>query len=255
MLGRKLWIAGVFLVALAGYAQDKAERLTFDVATIRPANPDATSGSIRPLPGGFGYHADNIPVKLMISLMYRIPMRQIQGGPEWLESAKYDIEAKADRSYSVDDLHVMFQNLLAERFGLRFHREEKIGPVYTLTVDKSGLKMKLNESPEDFKIPMNFGAEGTVGRRVPMPYLCWWLGQQLQSDERPVVDHTGLTGKYDFTIRFARELPLGTIRDNEGDQEPSIFEALREQLGLRLVPEKGPVEDLVIDAVERPTAN
>ncbi len=88
-----------------------------------------------------------------------------------------------------------------------------------------------------------------------MPYLCWWLGQQLQSDERPVVDHTGLTGKYDFTIRFARELPPGAIRDNEGDQEPSIFEALREQLGLRLVPEKGPVEYLVIDNVEKPSAN
>jgi uncharacterized protein (TIGR03435 family) len=255
----KILILLVTLVAplecLRGHAQGKSERLTFDVATIKPADPAAVNGSIRPLPGGVGYHADNISVKLMISLMYRIPMRQITGGPEWLETVKFDVEAKADGGYSVDDLHLMFQNLLANRFGLKLHREEKIGPVYSLTVDKSGLKMKANESPEDFKIPMNFGDGGTVGRRVPMPYLCWWLGQQLQSDERPVVDHTGLKGNYDFTIRFAREVPPGTIRDNEGDEEPSIFAALREQLGLRLVPEKGTVEILVIDSVEKPSAN
>jgi uncharacterized protein (TIGR03435 family) len=188
--------------------------------------------------------------------MYRVPMRQIRGGPEWLNSAKFDIEAKADKAYGVDELHTMFQNLLADRFLLRFHREPKEGPVYSLTVAKSGLKMKENTTPQDFKIPLNVGDNGSfVGKRVPMPYLCWWLGQQLQTDERPVVDHTGLNGDYDFRILFAPQLPPDAPKSEELLERPSIFEALRQQLGLKLQPEKGTVEYLVIDSVEKPTAN
>src|SRR6185312_7334884 len=105
--------------------------------------------------------------------------------------------------------------------------------------------MKVNESPEDFNIPMNPGPQGFVGRRVPMPYLSWFLGQTLQADGRPVIDKTGLTGNYDFTLTFSPEL-----RDR-----PSIFNALREQLGLKLTAERGPVEYYVIDSVERPSDN
>jgi len=239
--------------------QEQPSRLTFDVASIAPTKPGTLNGYIKAQPGGQEYKAQNVPVKLMLSLMYKVPMRQISGGPEWFSHDGYDVEAKADRAYNIDELHIMFQNLLADRFGLKFHKVIKEGPVYALVVDKSGLKMKPNETEQDFNIPVNWSASGAaIGKRVPMQYLCWWLGQMLQNDERPVIDRTGLTKNYDFTLSFMPELPPGAPRENlppEIQDRPSIFIALRDQLGLRLEAQTGPVEYYVIDQVERPTNN
>ena len=118
--------------------------------------------------------------------------------------------------------------------------------------------MKVNQSAQDFRIPMNFSPEGAVGVRVPMPYFCWWLGQQLQTSGRPVVDHTGLNKNYDFTLTFLPELPPDFSKDNlppEVRDRPSIFDALKEQLGLKLLPQKGPVDHYVIDHIDRPSDN
>jgi len=243
------------LASSLGIAQNTLARLTFDVATIRPSAETDRNGGIKALPGGNGYTAQNIPVKLMISLMYRIPMRQISGGPDWLESDRYNVEAKADRPYSLDDLHTMYQNLLTDRFNLKFHKETKEGPVYALTLDTPGSRMKINNNAQDFNIPITFSPSGAaVGVRVPIPYLCWWLGQQLQADQRPVVDKTGLDKNYDFTISFAPIRPPDAT-PSESETLPSIFDALKEQLGLKLQPQKGPVEYYVIDHIERPSAN
>jgi uncharacterized protein (TIGR03435 family) len=251
-------VIGLMAVFLAR-GQEKSDRLTFEVAAIRPAQPGATSGGIKPMPGGDGYLVQNMQVKIMISLMYKVPTRQITGAPDWLDTSRYDIEAKADRSYSIDDLHVMFQNLLADRFNLKFHKETREGPVYALMVDKSGSKMKINESAQDFKIPMLPGPDNVfVGTRVPMQYFCWFLGQQLQAEKRPVIDRTGLDKNYDFTLSFAPELPTNVAKEDlpPGFQDrPSLFDALKEQLGLKLQAEQGPVEYYVIDHVEKPSAN
>jgi uncharacterized protein (TIGR03435 family) len=251
-------VLGLISVSLAR-GQDQPARLTFDVASIRLSQPGARGGQIKALPGGNGYTAQNIPVKLMISLMYKVPMRQIADAPDWLTSETYDVEARADHAYSLDDLHLMFQNLLADRFNLKFHKEIKEGPVYALTVDKSGLKMKVNDSDQNFAIPINGGPDyKMVGTRVPMQYLCWWLGQQLQHDERPVIDRTGLDKNYDFTLAFAPELPPDFPRENlppELLDRPTLIDAVQQQLGLKLEAQKGPVEHYVIDHVERPSAN
>src|SRR6266702_2569044 len=112
-----LFIAVITLISPAlAPAQGAPTRLTFDVAAIRLSQATDRNGGIKALPGGNGYTAQNIPVKLMISLMYRVPMSQISGGPEWLDSERYNVEAKTDRSYNLDELHIMFQNLLADRF-------------------------------------------------------------------------------------------------------------------------------------------
>ena len=228
-------------------------RLTYEVASIHPSKPGGVGGFIKPLPGGIGYTSQNIPVRLIISLMYRVPMRQISGGPEWLGSEAYDIEARADRPHAAEELREMFRNLLADRFHLSFHKDVKEGNVYALSVDKAGLKMKRNDSPESFDIPITFGAGGAaVGRRVPIPYLCWFLGGRLQRDERPVIDATGLEPGtfYDFTLSFAPDLPPDVPRDG-----PTLFQALKEQLGLTLTAKRGPVEYYTIDHVERPSEN
>src|ERR1019366_6961091 len=122
-------------------AQDKPVRLLYDVASVRPSPPGAPEGEVDPLPGGIGYNAKRISIKDMLSVMYRIPGRQIVGGPDWLSTEKFDVEARADHPYSIDDLHTMFQNLLADRFNLKLHKQLRVGPVYVLTIAKSGLKM------------------------------------------------------------------------------------------------------------------
>src|ERR1700753_616155 len=93
--------AALPLLTPATHAQDKPARLTFDVISIHPADPKETGGGIKPIAGGHGYTARNIPVRLMISLMYKIPARQIKGGPEWLDTERFDVEARSDGAYSV----------------------------------------------------------------------------------------------------------------------------------------------------------
>ncbi len=251
-----------FFFAVPAPTQQPPPRLTFDVASIHLTRPGTVNGFIKPLPGGIGYTSQNIPIKLILSLMYRIPMRQISGGPDWLTEDRYDIEARADHPYPADDLREMFRNLLADRFNLKFHKDIKQGNVYALSVDKYGLKMKPNESPENFDIPITFGTDGTsIGRRVPIPYLCWFLGGRLQHDERPVIDATGLDrpGRfYDFTLSYAPDLPPDVPRDSLPPgllDRPSLFDALKQQLGLTLTPQKGPVEYFVIDHIDRPSEN
>jgi uncharacterized protein (TIGR03435 family) len=250
---------GMLSVSL-GHGQEKAVRLTFEVAAIKPTPPDARYGGIKPMPGGDGYLVQNMAVKTMISLMYKVPGRQIKGGPDWLDSSHWDIEAKADHFYNIDDLHTMFQNLLADRFNLKFHIETKEGPVYALMVDKSGSKMKINDSAQDFKIPLMPGPDNSfVGKRVPMKYFCWFLSNQVTAEKRAVIDRTGLGDKnFDFTLSFAPELPPDVAKEDLPPgllDRPSLFDALKEQLGLKLQPEKGPVEYYVIDHLEKPSEN
>ena len=235
------------------------ERLTFDVAAIHPADPGAQGGGIKPLPNGTGYIVQNMTVKLMMTVIYRIPPARIEGGPDWFATARFDLEAKADRAYGLEDLHTMFKNLLADRFGLKFHTETKQGPVYELTVDKSGVKMKAGSAVGNLNIPiMPSGPAEFTGTNVPISYLCWFLGQQLRTDPRPVIDETGLTQVYDFTLAFLPELPPGVSADAlppELQNRPSLEDALREQLGLRLESGRGPVENYLIDHVDRPSEN
>ncbi len=241
------------------YCQEKPARLTFEVASVKATQPGGRGGGIRAQPGGQRYTAQGAPVKLMISLMYKVPTRQITGGPSWIDTGGYDIEAKADHSYTLDDLHVMFQNLLADRFQLQFHKETKEGAAYALTVDKSGSKMKVNDSPQDFNFPITGGKDGvTIGSRVNMEYFCWWLGQVLQREDRPVIDKTGLKGNNDFTLAFLPDFPPDFPKENLPSaflNRPSIFDAVRDQLGLKLQAQKGPVEFYVIDHVEKPAEN
>jgi bla regulator protein BlaR1 len=241
--------------ANGGAVPEEPSRLTFEVATIKQSHEASLNALIRPYEGGDGYTVRNMPVKDMISVIYRVPGRQIMGAPDWLSNDRFDIEAKADRAYSIDDLHEMFRNMLADRFNLKTHKEIKEGPVYELTMAKSGLKMQPDGVGQDVKIPILPGPKGFTGTNVPMQYLCFWLGGMLRSDGRPVIDKTGLTKNYDFTLAFA---PPGVPSEKlppELLDLPSIFDALKEELGLQLTPARGPVEYYVIDHVEKPSPN
>src|SRR5207248_5001548 len=120
--------------------------LKFEVASLKASQPGGRGGGIRPAPGGERYQATNIPLRLMIMVAYRIKADQVAGGPGWIDTDLYDMNAKAERPSSVEELHVMLQNLLAERFKLQFHRETKELPVYALSVDKNGPKLTPHEA-------------------------------------------------------------------------------------------------------------
>ena len=260
---KNLTLCVVLLTASATYAQTATPtpdqpRLEFDVASIRLSSP--TQHGFQDIKArADGYTASYLPVKMMIALMYRIPARQILGGPSWLRDDRYDVEAKTDKTYSVDDLNTMYQNMLVDRFHLKFHIETKEANAYVLTLDKKGSKMKVSDKPPSYDFPITFSGIGLMhGTHVAMPFFCWMLDQMLQQDERPVVDMTGLSGFYDFNLSYLpRDLPQ-EVHNNlsqEALDRPSLFEALKEQLGLKLTPQKGPVQYLVIDHIDRPTEN
>ena len=251
--------AAAHLESSRTYAMGSARRLTFSTASIVRSQPGSRGGPVRPLAGGERYVAGAATLKLMISLMYKAPIRQITGGPAWMETEPYDVDARADRARSLDELHAMFQNLLADRFQLRFHRETKPGPRYALTRDGAKLKMNANDGAEQFTYPVAFGPDGVlIASRVSMQYFSWWLGESLLKDGRPVIDRTGLQGNYDFRLAFAPKVPSGVPRDRIPPAvlaRPPLVDALRDQLGLQLRAEDGPVEYFVIDHVERPAGN
>jgi len=248
-------LAGATRVAPATGAGAARFALRFESASIQRHALGGRGGPVRPLPGGVGYLAQDASLKLIISLMYKVPARQITGGPSWLDAETWDVEAKAGGARSLEDLHMMFRNLLADRFGLRLHREIKRGPVYALVVDAGRVKMRVNRSPELFQYPITWGKGAVVnGSGVSMEYFAWWLCGAAALGARPAIDRTGLRDGYDFTLAFAPELPAGFPRERMPRavlERPSLFEAMQQQLGLRLQAEEGPVEYLVIDKVTR----
>jgi uncharacterized protein (TIGR03435 family) len=236
--------------------------LKFEVASLKPSQPGGRGG-IRPAPGGERYLATNVPLKLLITVAYRVKPDQVLGGPDWINTDTYDMNAKAERPSTAEELHLMLQDLLADRFKLKFHKETKELPIYVLTVDKSGSKLKPHEASSAGDPWIDQTVEQLLhvtwnGRFVPMDYLAWRLGQIL---DRPVVDQTRLKGGYDFEMKFTREPPPGMPEgalingvavDTSGAR---IFEALQKQLGLKLEAQKGPVDILVIDHAEKPIEN
>ena len=229
---------------------------------------------------GFGFllerlTATGVTLHGLIREAYGVEDDQISGAPNWLNSERYDIEAKADKSVA-DELQKlsfdqrlveyrrMLQALLADRFQLTLHRETKELPVYALIIAKKGPKLQETHPGDNDPTGMTFGRGLLKGEGVPIALLVRHLSQQRLG--RPVLDKSGLTGKYDFTLQWTPEenrAPMfkGTRDGGQGPDSPpdssgpSIFTAIQEQLGLRLESQKGPVEVLVIDHVERPSEN
>ncbi len=209
---------------------------------------------MRPAPGGERYVATCVPLRPIITTAYWIRPEQVTGGPPWVDSEPYDITGVASRPSSILDLHAMMQNLLVERFKLQLHRETKELPAYVLTVDKKGIK-NLKSHPagaaSDLKIDQSRDGlhEKWSAQYTSIDYLVW----RLSFLDRPVVNQTGLQGYYDFDLAFTGEPPADVgLLDQSG---PSLFDALQNQLGLKLEARRAPVDILVIDHAERPSAN
>jgi len=246
----RIFVAAI--LAAAPVTSQEKKPLAFEVASIKPSQGNQPVGGIRAMPGGRRYVATNATLRLMIQLMYKVTNNQIVGGPSWINTEPWDVNAEAERPMTLDQLHEMYKTMLADRFGLKFHHETREMAALVFTVDKSGVKMKRNDSPEPFDFPIKPDGEGKmVGTHVNMEYFCWFVAQRLNL---PVADQTGLDGFYDFTLQLPPPDP-DRVRENGGPDVGDLFAAIREQLGVRVESRKAPVPVMVIDEVKRAGEN
>jgi uncharacterized protein (TIGR03435 family) len=230
--------------------------VAFEVTSVKPNK--SGNGSSR-----FNFRhgrltATNVSLKSCIYFAYRIKDYQISG-PDWLNSERYDIAAKAASGVPDEQLMPMLQTLLRDRFKLRLHRQTKERPVYALVVGKGGSKLHEVEAGPGKD---NAGRGHLSAQKISMPRLAEILSRHM---DRPVLDMTGVKGVFDLTLDYTPDDARGTPAPRDGGVEaiatdsptgPSIFVALQEQLGLKLEARKGPVEILVIDYAEKvPTEN
>ena len=276
--------AFVVTLGLHTHAQTPTPRPQVEVAVVRPSAPGADSGNINITPGRFV--ARNITLLRFINIAYKIKMDHIVGAPTWLGKDGYDITATV-QDMSGDNFPLILQTLLEDRFHLKVHPETREGPVYELTVAKGGVKMQPTKEgtcvPFDLSrnrptpvpgqircgmwqisqpgVRQGIGITLVDGPGVPFQSLTGWLPGVV---DRPVLDRTGLTGRFDITLKWTPDEIAAAHTVAPGDSAPSaapedlgpcIFTAVREQLGLELKSTKGPVPILVVDSVERPSEN
>jgi uncharacterized protein (TIGR03435 family) len=244
-------------------AQPRAPKpdLKFEVASFKPSPPDAQAGGIiRPLPGNQTYIGTNMPLISYIMIAYTLRDTQISGGPSWLVD-RFDMKAKADHPCTVEELHIMLQNLLIERFHMQVHRETREGPTYSLVIDKEPPKLTAHDEKDLDHPPLGGfrsstpGMLGMTGTNADMGLLALGLSRMV---DRTVIDKTRLEGHWDFKLEYVPDRPQAVNGEGAAappPDGPNIFDALRQQLNLRLEPSKGPIEHLVIDHMDKLTGN
>jgi uncharacterized protein (TIGR03435 family) len=262
--------------------QPPPARPEFEVASVKPNTGGGRGMRLMRQPGG-RMVAENVPTRTLITFAYDMQDYQILGGPPWIASDTFDITAKAAGEVPPEQMRLMMQSLLADRFRLAVHRETKEGPVYNLTPSKGGLKLTDSAGncvvmdrtnpppppPPGTPLPKYCGMVNISRSEIniygsPMAQLVQILGTILG---RAVVDKTGATGSYNFHLEFTPDQattggpfgqpgPGAPINAPPPDSaSPNIFTALQEQLGIKADSARGQVEMLVIDHLERPSEN
>jgi uncharacterized protein (TIGR03435 family) len=225
----------------------------WEVVPVRPADPDGLNS---------GYHTEGRDIDIerktvenMLLWGYGVHKTQIANAPEWVREEVWNAKGYANvpGQPSVKQYQELTRKLLAERFGLVIHTEQREMAVYALTVAKGGPKLVVSKSDPNGQ---QSGSDGPNGAEVTMQMencpMSGLAGELTYSLDRPVLDKTGLTGRYDFQLKWTAD---ETKAPTDGSAPPSIFTALQDQLGLKLEPVKALADVLVIDKVERSGAN
>jgi len=256
-------LGALLAILSAGLAQDGPK---FEVASIKPSDPNYQGSMMRTTAGG-RVEMRGFTLKDMIINAWQVRDFQVVGGPNWIDSDRFDLEAKPDRPTRPREMSAMLRALLEDRCKLVVREETKEAPIYELVLarrdGKLGPEMKETTcqvydkdhpqpSPTPGQPPRGCGGMSTRSGQMmvsgmPIVNLGMYLSGML---DREVVDRTGLTGRYDFTLKWTPENRRAD--DNAG---PSIFTALQEQLGLKLESAKGPVEMLIVEHAEKPSEN
>jgi uncharacterized protein (TIGR03435 family) len=227
-----------------------AQSLSYDVATIKSIKGPVNM-SRGPLLQGRTVTCTALTVRDLITYAYNIRYEQLAGGPNWIGEDHYDLLAKSEGEGPLkpSESRQMMQALLAERFKLQVHRETQEVPMYALVVGKRGPKVKASEETTAcFSVRGSDKGMSMEARCATMELLTMQLSGTAG---RHVVDRTGLTGRYAFKLEWW-PVQMTPPADNT---VPSMFDALQEQLGLKLEPTKGPLEKVIVDHADRPTEN
>ena len=250
---------------------------SFDVATIRPSK----SESLRTVRSASELHMLDVTVRYLMEQAYDIPWTdgskdRIRGGPDWIDSDHYDVDAKIAPEVAVTleqmpeeqrrrQTNLRLQTLLADRLKLKVHFETHQQPVFAIVTGKDGPKLTPvsgAEGPQDLGISVRYNGQAAqmTAKGVTLAALANWLTGYSEMAGQTVVDQTGLTQRYDFDLSWTRERALTNAEQNGQSESParagaSLFTALQEQLGLKLVKTRATVEIIVVDSIERPTEN
>lgn len=231
----------VFALIVFGYGALHAQQRAFEVASIKRNLSGGLISSNRLQPGG-RLTMSNRSLDNIIREVYGVQTFQISGASEWMRNERWDIVAKADGDPSFEQILDMMKTLLADRFKLASHTESREMPVYALVTSENGkvlgpqMKVSTASCPTQCRTNMSIGRIVGVGRSMTD------IARNLSAVAgRAVVDKSGLAGSFDFELTW-----------NDSEQGPSLFTAVREQLGLKLEPQRGLVEVFVIDSAERP---
>ena len=252
----------LLITTLVSNGQPATEPPKYEVASIRPNTGNDVRFAFRIEPDGT-LAASGITLKRLMMTAYNVQGFRIVGEPGWVASRRWDVQAKPNRPASPDQIRPMLRNLLEDRFQLHSHSEKRNIPVYELVVDRRGSKVPAAKDTEN--MPIVQAATGSI--ELTNATSATFASQLSYALAQPVIDKTGLSGNFDFAIRWTPEpgedggpttagLPPGIREQPATTQDgPSIFTAIREQLGLRLKSSRGAVEVVVIDDVQLPTAN
>jgi uncharacterized protein (TIGR03435 family) len=236
----------------------------FEVATIKPNDSGLGSMQVLTLKGR-SFTTVNSSLADLMMFAYGVQMKQIIGAPDWIEKDRYDIAATPDQEGrpTADQVKTMIRKLLVERFQLKFHHEKRELSAFILTVGKDGSKLKAAQPNGNLHgIGVQPAPTGAMMFANNSPIAAFTSFLQSLVLGRPVVDQTGLTGRYDLTVTFTPDdslfngHSLGFPKPADGvEPAPSLFEAMQQQLGLKLTAEKTQVDVLIVDRVEKPSAN
>lgn len=256
---RQGWVAGwvVGLLMLSELCPCGAQQLppmakdahpSFEVATIKPSDPKNQNNGFHE--EGRQISIENMTVAQMLTFAYNVQTRQIAGEPEWVDKDRWDVRGVPDTpgEPNVQQYQEMVAKLLRERFHLKLQQQTREMTVYALRVGKDGPKLQKSTSGSDV-LPDSSG-DGSMMRFTNCSMKDLQVNLQFMVD-RPVVDQTGLAGRYNFTLRWR---PEGAPANDPNAAQP-LFTALPEQLGLKLDAVKAPAEVMVVEGIERPTAD
>jgi uncharacterized protein (TIGR03435 family) len=234
------------LIALSLTALHAESRPAFEVASVHPFDRTSQPGHGRTDVSGSRVTMTGYTLLGLIQYAYDLRAYQISGGPGWINMDTYSVAAKAegDTAPATDDIRKMLQTLLADRFNLQVHRETKEERVYLMEPAKTGPKVKASTAQ---RTTMRMGPGSLAMVKATPAQMAALLSSVLN---RPVLDHSGLTGEFDFSLE-SPDINMGRM-PAEDVSGPSIFTAVQEQLGLKLEQGKGPIEILVIDHAAKP---
>ena len=226
----------------------------FDVATIKPTDPKNQRSGFH-YGDGRRVNCDNETLLDIMQFVYGVHSKQILGAPDWAGNEKWDIDGYPDAPGVADykQMQAMYRKIIAERFGLKMHTEKRSLSIYAIRVGKGG--PKLTKSLDQNGLSDTTGLEWSSQRRVlrvTATNMEEFATAMESVVDKPVADQTGLTGRWDFLLKWRPETAPDT---DDPNALPGLFTAIQEQIGLKLEAAKAPVDVIVIDHVERPSAN